>query len=86
MIGKRNIGIGKIKRSRKWGEKDMLTIIISVGASATISYLIAAKVKKETLKMVNEMCEINEKEINEVKAVSLHAINTAVNYFTKDRQ
>ena len=64
----------------------MLTIIISVGASATISYLIAAKVKKETLKMVNEMCEINEKEINEVKSVSLHAINAAVNRFMQDRQ
>lgn len=64
----------------------MTTIIVSVVASAAISYIIAAEIKKQTLKLVEAMCKADNDEITEIKNAAIRSIESAVDMIVKNKQ
>lgn len=64
----------------------MTTMIVSVVASAAISYIIAAEIKKQTLKLVEAMCKADNDEITEIKNVAIRSIESAVDMIVKNKQ
>lgn len=64
----------------------MTTMIVSVVASAAISYIIAAEIKKQTLKLVEAMCKADNDEITEIKNAAIRSIESAVDMIVKNKQ
>lgn len=53
----------------------MITVLVSVALSTAIATAIAVGVKRQTIKFVREVCDINIAEVNKVATAALNAAN-----------
>ncbi len=61
----------------------MVIVLVSVLLSTAISTVIAVGVKRQTIKFVEEACNINIAEVNKIKTVTLDAVNNLTDKVTR---
>ncbi len=57
----------------------MWSIVISVMASTAIAVAITVKVKKDILKYIEEICDLNIEQTNKIKEITLSSIEKIIN-------
>lgn len=57
----------------------MWMIAISVMTSTVVTVAITVKVKKDILKYIREICDLNIEQTNKIKEITLNSIEALVN-------
>lgn len=61
------------------GDVKMWMIAISVMTSTVVTVAITVKVKKDILKYIREVCDLNIEQTNKIKEITLNSIEALVN-------
>lgn len=63
----------------------VVNLLISFAVSAVTTFLITAKVKKDVMNYVNDVCEINIEQVNAIKTLSLSTVDELVKTINQNK-